>query len=52
VIQSVLHLHVCADPAPTEPTAAGADYAIEPLHLVADYASDCAAGDATLSETS
>jgi hypothetical protein len=52
VIQSVLHLHVCADPTPTEPTAAGADYAIEPLHLVADYASDSTAGDAALTETS
>jgi hypothetical protein len=37
VIQSVLHLHVCA-----KPTATGADYAAdsatEPLHSVADSA--------------
>jgi hypothetical protein len=42
VIQPVLHLHVCADPTPIEPTAAGADYATEPLHSVADYVVDSA----------
>jgi hypothetical protein len=36
VIQLVLHLHVCIDPAPTEPAAAGADSTAEPPHSVAD----------------
>jgi hypothetical protein len=31
VIQLVLHLHVCADPTPIEPTAAGVDYATDML---------------------
>jgi hypothetical protein len=48
VIQPVLHLHVCADPTPAEPTVAGADYAADPLHSVTDYAADSAA----LTETS
>jgi hypothetical protein len=52
VIQPVLHLHVCANPAPTEPTPAGADYAIEPFYSVADYVADSAAVDATPTETS
>jgi hypothetical protein len=42
VIQPVLHLHVCADPAPAELAATGANYATdstaEPLHSVVDYA--------------
>jgi hypothetical protein len=44
VIQLVLHLHVCVDPAPAEPSATGADYAtnsvVEPLHSTADYAAE------------
>jgi hypothetical protein len=67
VIQLVLHLHVCVDPAPAEPSAAGADYATnsaaeplhsiadyaaEPLHSVADYDAESAAAGAAPTETS
>jgi hypothetical protein len=65
VIQSVLHLHVCADPAPAEylttvesaPTQSVADpvpveRAVAHLHYVADYATDYAAASAAPTETS
>jgi hypothetical protein len=52
VIQPILHLHVCANPTPTKPAAAGADYAVEPHHFAADYAVDSTAGAAALTETS
>jgi hypothetical protein len=56
VIQPILHLHVCANPTPAKPVAAGADYAadsaIEPHHFVADYAVDSTAAAAALTETS
>jgi hypothetical protein len=56
MIQPVLHLHVCADPAPTELAAAGVDYAadfaVEPLHYVANYATDSTVVGAALTETS
>jgi hypothetical protein len=52
MIQPVLHLHVCADPAPTELAAAGVDSAVEPLHYVANYATDSTVVGAALTETS
>jgi hypothetical protein len=51
VIQPILHLHVCADPAPAEPATAGANYAVdstaEPLHSVADSTAAGAASTET-----
>jgi hypothetical protein len=52
VIQPVLHLHVCADPAPAEPTTTGADSAAEPLHSIPDYVVDSIAAGAASTETS
>jgi hypothetical protein len=63
MIQLVLHLHECADPAPAKSTTAtesvaaesgskAAESTAEPLHSVDDYASDCAAAGAAPTETS
>jgi hypothetical protein len=61
VIQLVLHLHECADPAPAESAVAidpaptetvATDSAAEPLHSVADYVVDFVATGAALTETS
>jgi hypothetical protein len=66
VIQLILHLHECADPAPTKSAPAesaaaadpapvdsvAAEFTAESLHSVANYAADTAAMGATLIETS
>jgi hypothetical protein len=65
VIQPVLHIHVCANPARAESTvvaesaadpapavSAVAEPAAEPPHSVVDYAADYATAGAALTKTS
>jgi hypothetical protein len=66
LIQSVLHIHECADPAPTESAAAESAVAVDPNlvesvavesaaernHSVADYATNSTAVGAAPIETS